>query len=105
MPSDPDETINAIVERVTIDAYADEGHDSFACAFEDEVDYPIAATLTGTVVALHNVEYDGQPARGLVGTITNHTGRHQIALTELDLEPGHAQRLLAAYRQWLGLDT
>lgn len=105
MPSDPDpETIDDIIERVTVDAYGDEGHVSFLCAFEDEVDYPIPATLAGTPVALHKVEYDGQPARGLVGTITNNARRHQIALTELDLEPEHPRRLLAAYRRWLGLD-
>ena len=47
---------------------------------------------------------DGHPARGLVGTITNKAGQQPVALTELDLEPGHSQRLLAAYRRWLGLD-
>jgi hypothetical protein len=51
MPSDPErERIDAITERVTVDAYGDEGHTSFLCAFEDEVDYPIAATLAGTPV-------------------------------------------------------
>ena len=49
MPSDPDhESLDAIIERVTVDAYGDEGH--------------------------------------------------------IDLEPGHAWQLLAAYRRWLGLD-
>jgi len=105
MPSDPDhESIESIIERVTVDAYGDEGHVSFLCAFEDEVDYPIPATLAGTAVNLHLVDYDGNQARGLVGSITNDAGQHQVALIELDLEPGHARRLLAAYRRWLGLD-
>jgi hypothetical protein len=50
MPSDPDrdpETISELIERITVDAYGDEGHVSFLCAFEDELDYPIAATLAG----------------------------------------------------------
>ncbi len=35
MPSDPDpETIDDIIERVTVDAYGDEGHVSFSCVFE-----------------------------------------------------------------------
>jgi hypothetical protein len=109
MPSDPHpgtdpESIDDIIERVTVDAYGDEGHVSFGCAFEDEVEHPIPATLAGTPVTLHHVDYDGNPARGLVGTITNDTGRHQVALTELHLEPGHPQQLLTADRRWLGLE-
>lgn len=105
MPSDPHhESIDDIIERVTVDAYGDEGHVSFLCAFEDEVDYPTTATLAGTPVTLHHVDYDGNPTPGLVGAITNNAGQHQVALIELDLEPGQPRRLLAAYRQWLGLD-
>ncbi len=105
MPSDPEpQTIDAIIERVTVDAYGDEGHTSFVCAFEDEVDYPIAATLAGTPVTLNNVDYDGQPTPGLVGVIGNDTGQHRVALTELELEGRYPRRLLDAYRRWLGLD-
>ncbi len=105
-PSDPDhETIDQLIERVTVDAYGDEGHDSFLCAFEDEVDYPTPATLAGTPVTLRNVDYNGDLARGLIGEITNTNGQHRIALIELELHPdaGHARSLLAAYRKWLGL--
>ncbi|MCP4960302.1 MAG: hypothetical protein GY925_13670 [Actinomycetia bacterium] len=105
MPSDPErETIDAIIERVTVDAYGDEGHTSFLCAFEDEVDYPIAATLAGTPVTITSVDYDGQPARGLVGVIANDSGQHRVALVELDPEGGFPRRLLDAYRRWLRLD-
>jgi len=104
--SDSDsETVDAIIERVTVDAYGDEGHTSFLCAFEDEVDYPIAATLAGTPVTVNTVDYDGQPAQGLVGVFTNGTGQHRVALIELTLEAGYPQQLLAAYRRWLGLDA
>lgn len=105
MPSDPDpETIDAIIERATVDAYGDEGHTSFLCAFEDEVDHPITATLAGTPVTITNVGYNGQPARGLVGVIANDSGQHRVALIELDLEGGFPRRLLDPYRRWLGLD-
>ena len=107
MPSDPEpdpETIDAIIERVTVDAYGDEGHTSFLCAFEDEVDYPIAATHAGTPVTISNVDYDGHPARGLVGVIANDTGQHRVALIELELKGGYPRRLADAYRRWLGLD-
>ncbi|MCP3936394.1 MAG: hypothetical protein GY708_13590 [Actinomycetia bacterium] len=106
MPSDSEhETIDAIIERVTVDAYGDEGHTSFLCAFEDEVDYPIAATFAGTPVTLHQVDYDGHPARGLVGVITNDARQHRIGLIELDLGTGYPNRLLTAYRRWLGHDA
>ena len=42
MPSDPDhETVEQLIERVTVDACSDEGplNTSFLCAFEDEVEY------------------------------------------------------------------
>jgi hypothetical protein len=107
MPAEPDhETIVQLIERVTVDAYGDEGHDSFVCAFEDEVDYPVPATLAGTPVTLHQVDYDGDPARGLIGAITNTNGQHRIALIELELHPdaSHADRLLRAYRRWLGMN-
>jgi len=104
MPSDPDhETVEHLIERITVDAYGDEGHTSFLCAFEDEVEYPIPATLTGIDVSLDHVDYDGDPARGLVGSIVNDTGQHRVALIELRLAPGHARQLLKAYRRWLGL--
>ncbi len=106
MHSDPgSETVDAIIERITVDAYGDEGHTSFLCAFEDEVDYPIAATLAGTPATLHRVDYDGHPPQGLVGVITNGTGQHRVALIELTLEAGYPQQLQAAYRRWLGLNA
>jgi len=104
MPSDPDhETVEQIIERVTVDAYGDEGHTSFLCAFEDEVEYPIRATLTGASILLLRVDYDGDPARGLVGSIVNADGQHRIALIELGLDAAYPRRLLEAYRRWLGL--
>lgn len=105
MPLEPDhESLEQIIERVTVDAYGDEGHVSFLCAFEDEVEYPIPATLAGSVVSLRSVDYDGEPSRGLVASIVNDAGQHRIAIIELGLGPGHARQLLDAYRRWLGLN-
>ena len=36
-----DETIDEIIERVTIDAYGDERYSPFAQAFEEEIDFPL----------------------------------------------------------------
>jgi hypothetical protein len=101
MPSDPDpdpETINQLIERITVDAYGDEGQISFLCAFEDEIDYPITVTLTGTPASLDQVDYDGDAPR-LVGVITNDDGQHRISLIELEPHDKHANQLLPAYRR------
>jgi len=104
MTSD-EESTDEIIERVTVDAYGDEGHTSFLCAFEDEVTYPVSATLAGTSIAITRVDIDGDSRRGLVAKITNISGTHRVALTECKIiDDGHAQQLSAAYRQWLGYD-
>jgi hypothetical protein len=63
-----------IVERATVDAYGDEGHEAFPCAFDDEVEFPIEATLAGGRVTTTCVENDGDEGRGLVAGVTNGTG-------------------------------
>ncbi len=106
MPSDPDrdpETVAELIERITVDAYGDEGHVSFLCAFEDELDYPIAATLAGAPASLDRVDHDRDAPR-LLGVITNDQGHHQVTLIDLELHDPHAKQLLHAYRRWLGLD-
>ena len=47
-----DKTIDEIIERVTVDAYGDEGYSLFAQAFEDEVDFSLDATLFGVNVEI-----------------------------------------------------
>lgn len=48
MPSDDDlEDLDELVERITVDAYGDEGYWSFLQAFEDEASFPFTASLVG----------------------------------------------------------
>jgi hypothetical protein len=90
MPAD-DETIDEIIERVTVDAYGDEGYDSFAQAFEDEIDFPLDATLIGVNVQIRSVDFDddetARPGR------CDHTRRRD--------PPSCPPRTWAAY--WSGL--
>ena len=65
-----DETIDEIIERVTVDAYGDEGYSSFAHAFEDEIDFPLDATLIDVNVEIRSVYFDGNERRVLVAVIT-----------------------------------
>lgn len=102
MPAD-DETIDEIVERVTVDAYGDEGYTSFAQAFEDEIDFPLDATLVGIVVEVRSVDFDGDERRGLLAVITRDGETHRVSLLDLVLPTGPALSLANAYWRWLGI--
>lgn len=102
MPRD-DETIAEIIERVTVDAYGDEGYDSFAQAFEDEIDFPLDATLIGVNVQVRSVDYDGDERRGLLAVVTRNGETHRVSLLDLVLPTGPALLLANAYRRWLGI--
>lgn len=97
------EAIDDVIERVTVDAYGDEGHEAFLCAFDDEIAYPIRAHIAGTDVDVARIDYDGNARRGLVAEVEANGDRHRVALLELRIEPNdHFGQLVAAYRRWLG---
>ncbi len=98
-----DETLDQIIERVTVDAYGDEGYSSFAQAFEDEIDFPLDATLIGVNVEIRSIDFDGDERRGLIAVITRNGETHRVTLLELGLRTGPALLLTNAYRQWLGI--
>ena len=102
MPRD-DETIDEIIERVTVDAYGDEGYSSFAQAFEDEIDFPLDATLIGLKVEIRSVDFDDDERRGLLAVITRNGETHRVSLLDIVLSTGPALLLANAYRRWLGI--
>ena len=92
MPAD-DETIDEIIERVTVDAYGDEGFTSFAQAFEDEAEFPLDATVIGIGVEVRSIDFDGDERRRLLAVITRdgetHRGvpaiaRHQLTHRDIN---------------------
>ena len=94
-----DETIDEIIERVTVDAYGDEGYSSFAQAFEDEIDFPLDATLIGLKVEIRSVDFDDDERRGLLAVITRNGETHRVSLLDIVLSTGPALLLANAYRQ------
>ena len=98
-----DETIDEIIERVTVDAYGDEGYSSFAQAFEDEIDFPLDATLIGLKVEIRSVDFDDDERRGLLAVITRNGETHRVSLLDIVLSTGPALLLANAYRRWLGI--
>jgi hypothetical protein len=100
MPAD-DETIDEIIERVTVDAYGDEGFTSFAQAFEDEAEYSLDATVIGIGVEVRSIDFDGDERRGLLAVITRggetHRGvpaiaRHQLTRRYITRSIGPVKR-------------
>jgi hypothetical protein len=98
--------LHNLIEQITVDAYGDEGYWAFLQAFDDDVQFPIAATLAGVDVVVTGVDFDGNERRGIVATITRDGGQ-ATAISVIDVafpatEPRAAQ-LLAAYTRWLGI--
>jgi hypothetical protein len=105
MPSDGDMSIEELVDQITVDAYGDEAYWSFLQAFDDDLDYPLAATILGIPAQVTKVDFDGDERRGLTATVTRdgHTSTMSLLDVELDDNETEAKRLLAAYRQWVGV--
>ena len=98
-----DETVEQIIERVTVDAYGDEGYWSFAQAFDDDIDFPFDATLAGVAVQWCGVDFDGHTQRGLVAILERDAKAHRVSLLDLSVPRGPTRLLIDAYRRWLGI--
>jgi hypothetical protein len=103
MPTDDDP--DELIEQITVDAYGDEGYWSFRQAFEDEVMFPLAATLIGIPISVAAIDFDGDERRGLVAVVQRDAKRTAISLLDIEIPPSQqtADRLVAAYRRWLGM--
>jgi hypothetical protein len=105
MPSDDDLSIGELVDQITVDAYGDEGYWSFLQAFDDHLKFPLDATVLGMSVRVTKVDFDGDERRGITAIVTRDGHRSTLSLLDVALDDGevNAKRLLAAYRQWLGI--
>lgn len=104
MPSDTG--LNELIERITVDAYGDEGYWSFLQAFEDEIEFPIPATLAGIRVTVTGVDFDGNERRGILAIIQRDDHSATVSLLDIEVSTSEhraASRLLAAYKRWLGI--
>lgn len=102
MPSDGE--LEELIQRVTVDAYGDEGYWSFLQTFADDLRFPFSATLAGIPVVVTGVDFDGDERRGLVAVIERSGRTGTVSLLDIEPEATHgAALLLAAYERWLGI--
>jgi len=103
MPSDDD--IDELIERITVDAYGDEGYGCFLQAIEDEATFPLPATLVGVPVHVTGIDFDGNERRGLIATVERdgHTTTISVLDIELPVSEQATMQVIAAYNRWLGI--
>ena len=99
--------LDSLIEEITTDAYGeDEQIWAFHCAFEDGFELPCDAFVIGEPVSVVEFDYDGNQRRGLVARCRKEDGsEHTVSVSEVMLaEHSIGGHLIAAYRQWLGVD-
>lgn len=94
-----------LIEQITVDAYGDEGYWSFRQAFEDHVQFPVAASVVGAEVTVSEVDFNGDEHRGLTATVKRDDRTWTVSLLDVEIAEGHQRftRLVDAYRRWLGV--
>jgi hypothetical protein len=95
------ETLNALIEEATVDAYGDEQQiGGFHSCLEERLEVPFATVVLGIPVQVTGIDYD--EAGLLVATCIRGKLVQRISLLELPLPepppPGH--EWIAAYRHW-----
>lgn len=95
-----------LIEQITVDAYGDEGYWSFRQAFEDHIQFPLAASVVGTEVTVTEIDFDGDERRGLTATVQRDGRTWTVSLLDIQVDAGQHRfaRLDEAYRRWLGID-
>lgn len=110
MPSDDrlgwldDLSLDELIEQITVEAYGDGGYWSFRQAFEDHIDFPIAASVIGAETTITEIDFDGDERRGLTATVERDGRTWIVSILDIEVPDGEARfmRLAAAYRRWLG---
>ena len=98
--------LTELLEELLVDAYGEaEQLTAFECGIQSADVLPCPAMVLGESVVWTDVEFDGNPLRGLVAKCRKPGGKiYSIQLADLEVdrsEPGAPY--VAAYRQWMGL--
>ena len=100
-------TFDELIEEILVDADGDDEQlGAFAEAFADHLPLPADAFVIGEPVSVIEIDYDGNPLRGLTTRCRREgTGEHVVGLSDVRFPEGsEGARHLAAYRKWLGIE-
>ena len=100
-----EERLQELIAEATIDCYGED--EQFWCmlaALEDELNFPLAATLIGEPVEI--IGLDGHASsshRGIVARVRRTDQEYSVSLADLQItDPdSHSAEWLAAYQYWL----
>jgi hypothetical protein len=95
--------LDDLIREITVDTYNDdEALTGFEVAFDDRVSFPLLGTVVGHEVEVMSVSIPNG-RRELIARCRHGGSRYDVALLDVDCSGDFAfDRILAAYRQWLG---
>ena len=95
--------LDDLIGEITVDTYNDdEALTGFEVAFDDRVSFPLAGTIIGHEVEVLSVSIPNG-RRELIARCRRGGRRYDVALLDVDGSGDlEFDRILAAYRQWLG---
>ena len=95
--------LDDLIGEITVDTYNDdEALTGFEVAFDDRVSFPLAGTVVGHEVEVLSVSIPNG-RRELIARCRHGGRRYDVALLDVDGSGDlEFDRILAAYRQWLG---
>jgi hypothetical protein len=95
--------LDDLIGEITVDTYNDdEALTGFEVAFDDRVSFPLSGTVVGHEVEVMSVSIPNG-RRELIARCKHGGSRYDVALLDVDCSGDFEfDRILAAYRQWLG---
>jgi hypothetical protein len=97
--------LEALIEEITVDCYAEEELTGFLIYLEDALERPVEATVVGVPVVIVGVDCPAGALRGLVARCRRDGAEYEVSLLDAVLPRGsELARVLAAYRYWAGVD-
>ena len=101
-----DGDLDSLIEEITVDAYGDEGYWSFLQALTDDAGAPFDGSIAGVAVRVTGFDFDGNERRGIIARTIRDGAEQTVSLLDVtlaDRSAPTAERIIAAYRRWLGI--
>jgi hypothetical protein len=99
-----DERLQELINEATVDCYGEEEEFwGMLAALEDELEFPLKATLIGEQVELIGLDTNGSSSRRGIVVRVRHKGKeYSVSLVDQQMEDAdsHSAKWLAAYRYW-----